>query len=125
MIDEAAKTNTSFKENNNLNKRRYLRSPILVTKVKAEQNGKVFFGYAKNVSKVGIFIQTVNPKDEGERFKLEFQLPGGGETITCTAEVVWKRSYHPSEEYEPGMGLRFIDISEEISAKIDKWANIQ
>lgn len=125
MIKESAKTKVNFKEDDNLNKRRYLRSPILVTKVKAEHNGKVFFGYAKNVSKVGIFIQTINPKDEGERFKLEFQLPDDDETIICVAEVVWKRSYHPSEEYEPGMGLKFIDLSEEISGKIDEWANIQ
>ncbi len=125
MVKDASKTQTNLKENDNLNKRRYLRAPILIKKVKAEQNGRVFFGYAKSISRAGIFIQTINPKDEGERFKLEFQLPNDDETITCMAEVIWKRSYHPLEEYEPGMGLKFIDISEEISAKLDKWANSQ
>ncbi len=90
-------------------KRKTLRYPILITKIKVEQNGKVFFGYAKNISKTGLFIQSINPKDEGERFKIEFNLPGDNETFTCMAEVIWKRDYLPNARYEPGMGLEFID----------------
>lgn len=101
--------------------RKELRVPLLITKVKAEQGGKFFFGYAKSISKTGLFIQSANPKDVGEKFRIEFALPKDMGTISCTAEVVWKRDYHPYDEFEPGMGLKFVDIEEEMAIKIDKW----
>lgn len=125
MIKEESKTELTPKEYKTSNKRRYLRVPLLVTKVKVDQEGKVFFGYAKNISRVGIFIQTINPKNEGERFKIEFQLPRKGGNISCMMEVVWKRSYQAHCEYEPGMGLKFIDLSEEMSDMLERWVNLQ
>lgn len=107
-----------------INKRKDLRVPILVTKVKGSDHGKAFFGYAKNLSRAGLFIQTINPKDEYEKFRIEFTLPGDDEAITCTAEVVWKRDFLPYAKYEPGMGLKFLDIDEEIAEKIDRWINL-
>ena len=106
-------------------KRKSLRVPILVTKIKAEHNGNVFFGYAKNISKAGLFIQSINPKGEGEHFKIEFSLPGEDKPITCMAEVVWKRGYMPNARYEPGMGLKFMDLSSELSEKLDHWCHLQ
>ena len=125
MINEESEITQNLNYDENPNKRSNLRIPLIVTKVKAGQGGKVFFGYAKNISRVGIFIQTINPKNEGERFKIEFQLPHNGGPISCMAEVIWKRNYHPYSEYEPGMGLKFIDLSEEMSDRLDRWVNLQ
>ena len=112
-----------FMEDNKLkpNKRKKLRVPLLITKVKVEQTGKFFFGYAKNISKTGMFIQSVNPKEVGERFRLEFKLPKDTRTISCTAEVRWKRGYRPWEDHEPGMGLEFIEIEKEMAKIINNW----
>ena len=107
------------------NGRKDLRIPILVTKVKVDQNGNVFFGYAKNISKTGLFIQSISPREEGERFKIEFDLPGGNETFSCMARVIWKRAYMPKAKYEPGMGLEFIDLREDLSKKLEAWCDSQ
>lgn len=104
-------------------KRRSLRVPIIVTRVKVDQDGKVFFGYAKNISKAGIFIQTINPKKVGERFNVEFTLPQQEEIISCTVEVIWKRDYPQSQKHEPGMGLKFLDLSPDQAALIEEWVS--
>ncbi len=106
------------------NKRKNLRTPLLVTKVKGEAKGNVFFGYAKNISRVGLFIQTVNPKKEKEQFSIEFTLPSTNDTILCAAEVVWKRDFMENAKYEPGMGLKFVDLESEQSEEIDRWVRM-
>ena len=105
------------------NKRKYLRVPILVTRVKGEEKegGQVFFGYAKDVSRAGLFVQTISPKNEKEQYRIEFTLPGSDEPIVCMAEVVWKRGYMPNAAYEPGMGLKFLDLDNDRASMIDRW----
>ena len=104
-------------------KRKSLRAPILITRVKVDQGGKVFFGYAKNISEAGIFIQTINPKNLGEKFSIEFSLSGLNEAFSCTVEVIWKRDFPQSEKHEPGMGLKFLDLSAEQARIIEDWVN--
>lgn len=104
-------------------RRRELRVYLRVLKMKLETSKDVFFGYAKNISAGGLFIPTVNPKNVGERFKLKFRLPNSDKDIIVTAEVVWNRTYSNSDEYEPGMGIRFVEISEEDAELIRKFVN--
>ena len=124
-IDNLEKGNNPVEEISAASKRKTLRTPILITKVKVDQDGKVFFGYAKNISKTGLFIQSINPKDEGERFKIEFGLPGDNETFRCMARVIWKRGYMPNARYEPGMGMEFIDMPGGLSDKLEAWCDLQ
>ncbi len=123
--DEPKEDDKPLEETPAASKRKTLRTPILITKVKVNQNGKVFFGYAKNISKTGLFIQSINPKDEGERFKIEFDLPDDNETFSCMARVIWKRGYMPKARYEPGMGLEFIDLARDLSDKLEAWCDFQ
>ena len=123
--EESEKDVKPLEEGPAASKRKNLRVPILITKVKVEQNGKVFFGYAKNISKSGLFIQSINPKDEGDHFKIEFNLPGDIETFICIARVIWKRGYLPKASYEPGMGLEFMDLSGELTEKLEDWCESQ
>jgi len=103
-------------------KRKSLRSPILVTKVKEESNGpKVFLGYAKNISRTGLFIQTINPKKQNEVLCIEFSLPGSEKSLTCAAEVIWKRDFSANSKYQPGMGIMFLDMPENNASTIEKW----
>ena len=99
-----------------------LRSPLIILKVKLEAKKRSFFGYAKNISRGGMFIGSVNPHDPGEQFRVELSLPAPIEQqVQCTAEVVWKRKFVPNGPYDPGMGLRFLDLPPDVGEAIDDW----
>ena len=104
------------------NKRHATRTPLIVEKIPVEDGQKTFFGYAKNVSRGGLFISTVKPREPGEKFTIEIVLPVNPKyTIRCLCEVVWKRHFQKKSSYEPGMGLRFLDLNNEDGDKIESW----
>ncbi len=92
-------------------KRKELRIPLRVLRVKAAMEGDVFFGYARNLSPTGMFIQTPNPKEPGQEVHVRFTLPPKDEEISCRAKIVWARNYLGKNKEEPGMGLTFVDLS--------------
>jgi hypothetical protein len=102
-------------------RRRYLPSPLLVLRSASPAHGRVFFGYARNVSRSGLYISTVNPRQPGSRFHLEVPIPPLGRCVSCVCEVVWKRDFSPACPYDPGMGMKFIDLDEDIARIIDGW----
>jgi len=102
--------------------RKNLRTPLIVLRTKLESKGNSFFGYAKNISRGGMFISSINPQEPGAKFKVEFPLPEPfNTTIKCSCEVVWKRHWEPRAKHEPGMGLKFLDLSGDYADKIDSW----
>lgn len=102
--------------------RRNLRSPLMVLRVRLDDGRKTFFGYAKNISRGGIFIATINPKEVGSRFQVEIPLPPPlCRTLQCFCEVVWIRDFSKGSLYEPGMGLRFLDLPAEMAERIEGW----
>lgn len=102
--------------------RKHLRSPLLVLRIKLDDGRKSFFGYAKNISRSGFFIASVNPREPGERFQVELVLPAPLlRVVQCTCEVVWKRHFSKNALHEPGMGLKFLDMPEETAEAIDRW----
>lgn len=105
-------------------RRKTLRKSILVLKVKGEGEKGVFFGYANVLGKGGMFITTVNPMEQGAEFDISFRLPGAGNDIKCRCRVAWRRQYNPAElNREPGMGIQFLDISEEMVSEIEGFLN--
>jgi len=102
--------------------RKNLRKPIIIQKVHINTTRTAFFGYTKNISKSGMFIATTNPIEPGEHLELEFTLPAPllG-TVRCHCEVVWKRPMGSHLPNEPGMGIKFLDLDEDISQRIDDW----
>ncbi len=106
--------------------RRNLRSPLIVLKVKLEEGTRAFFGYAKNISRSGMFITSVNPREPGSRFPVEIPLPDPiCQKVICSCEVVWRRQYDKKSSHEPGMGLKFLDMPEELAEAIDSWIRTQ
>jgi uncharacterized protein (TIGR02266 family) len=102
--------------------RRNLRAPLLIQKVKMDDGRRVFFGYAKNVSRSGLFIATTNPRAPGETFQVEIPLPAPiNRKVVCQCEVVWKREYARNVPMEPGMGLKFTDMPEDMAKEIENW----
>lgn len=102
-------------------RRTNLRGTILVTQVKMGDERRYFFGYAKNVSRSGIYIQTVSPKNIGDMFDIEFTIPKTDIFVKCTCEVIWSRPYSKSSNGEPGMGLNFVDLDPTVANKIEGW----
>ena len=67
-----------------------------------------------------MFIATVNPREIGEEFMIEFSLPDKT-PVRCKCRVVCRRDFVPRALHEPGMGIKFLDMAEEIGNKIDRW----
>lgn len=108
------------------NQRKSLRSPLLVLKVKVDDGRKFFFGYAKNISRSGMFIATANPREPGSLFQVDIPFPEPlKHTVRCTCEVVWQRQFKKKSPFEPGMGLKFIGMPEEDADSIDAWVKSQ
>ena len=101
-------------------RRKEIRRHLLVLRVCGE-NDNIFFGYAKNLSRGGIFIATVNPRTVGDEFTISFKLPDCGDKVVCTCRVTWVREYSPKTSLEPGMGICFIDLDQAIKTKIEEW----
>jgi uncharacterized protein (TIGR02266 family) len=104
------------------NQRRNLRVPLIVEKLPCGDGRKTFFGYARNISRSGLFIATVNPRAPGDQFDLQVSLPTtAGFTLRCRCEVVWRRLFEQGRKHDPGMGLRFLDLPEECAAALELW----
>lgn len=102
-------------------RRKNLRKQLLVLKIRGEDTKGVFFGYAKTISRGGMFISSVNPKKMGEEFEISFKLDDMGKEIKCRSVVVWIRQYDSLIKQEPGMGIKFVDIDDATREEIDEW----
>jgi uncharacterized protein (TIGR02266 family) len=99
-----------------------LRVPLIVEKLPCGDGRRTFFGYARNLSRGGVFISTVNPREPGEQFDLHLTLPpAAGLTLVCRCEVVWRRQLSQGRKHEPGMGLRFLNLSQETADALECW----
>ena len=113
-------------DNNLAHQRKSLRSPLIVLRVTLDDGQKSFFGYAKNISRSGFFIATVKPREPGEHFQVELVLPAPiGRSVRCSCQVVWKRLFSKVSPHEPGMGLRFLELPEDIADAIDRWVRAE
>ena len=108
------------------NKRRAVRAPLIVEKIPCGDGYKTLFGYAKNVSRGGLFISTVKPREPGEKFLIELTLPTKPPCkIRCQCQVVWKHLFKRKDQQEPGMGLRFLDLADSGGDRIEAWVEEQ
>lgn len=99
-----------------------LRIPLIVEKLPCGDGRRTFFGYARDISCGGLFIATVNPRGPGDQFDLQITLPPpSGAVLHCRCEVVWKRHFERGGKHEPGMGLRFLDLSADARAALESW----
>ncbi len=86
--------------------------------VTASSDHNFFMGFSENISEGGLFIATHRPKKVGELVDLEFTLPGVAQKVKAVGEVRWTRVYAESNDAPPGMGVRFVEMSEEDAAAI-------
>lgn len=97
------------------------RSPVIVREARCIAGMEVFFGYATDLSRSGLFIGTPKMRPPGAQIEIRFRLPGVEGEIACLAEVVWTRPFRKDDPLPPGFGLRFLGLSEEAAETIDAW----
>ena len=91
--------------------------PVIVQK-----STGVIEGVTLNISSTGVFIGCRRPLRLNEVFDMVITAPD--QDIGVKAEVVWSNKYGPDDDITPrGMGVRFLDISEENQRFIAKAVN--
>jgi type IV pilus assembly protein PilZ len=68
------------------------------------------FSYITNISEMGIFVRSDDPAPVGTELRLRFGL-GGEPELDLEGTVVWINPVKPSDNLNPGMGVRFKDLT--------------
>lgn len=85
--------------------------------------------FADNISRGGLFIDTLDPPELERSVALVLQLPDGGSPISAAALVVHRMTMEEAarDGQTPGCGVQFLDTSdgfhERIDAYLEKLAN--
>jgi len=97
----------------NKDKRTTKRIPVKL-QVDYEYEGNFLFENATNISEHGIFIETKEPKQPGTEVRLQFKLPDSEKKIEVMGEVIWVNPIMAGadKEYNPGMGIKFVNLKE-------------
>ena len=74
------------------------------------------FARTSNVSELGIFLVSDNPKPEGTILALEFRLPNSRRSMEVKGRVAWVDRGQGGNE--PGMGIQFVDLVPEVQQQI-------
>ncbi len=103
------------------NNRRNLRVPVRVEVHAGE--GVSTRGYAINVSRTGMGLQSSEPYKPGLRLQLRFRFSSTDEWIELDAEVIWCMR---DSDLSPGMiyyelGVRFVDLPPHAQALLESF----
>jgi len=101
-------------------RRNHQRMP-LETSVTWNSETNFYTGFTNDISEGGIFVSTYAVAARGAKMVLEFTLPDNKEKICVQAEVRWLREYNPDSDANPGMGLEFVNLSDEDRQRIDAF----
>jgi len=84
--------------------------------VEEQADNASYFQHSGNVSSGGLFLENSVPHPVGTRMRIRFTLPGESGEISTAAEIV-------KIEIAPvlGMHLKFIDISADAQARIERY----
>ncbi len=96
-----------------------LARPLTILKVDGLGGRHTLLGFAENLSRGGMMIGSISPKEVGSRHQIEFALPAPSDLVVrCSCRVAWARPYSAAGR-EPGMGLEFLDLPESAAEGID------
>lgn len=87
--------------------------------VDCETEDTFLYASIRNISEMGIFVQTTKPLTVGTRLKLRFSPSGVPASYVLEGTVQWVNVAHPLREtLNPGMGIRFVDLTPEDRERI-------
>jgi type IV pilus assembly protein PilZ len=80
--------------------------------VDCETEDTFLYASIGNISEMGIFVQTTDPLPVGTQLTLRFAPPSSVDPFVLRGTVQWVNAVRPlSDNPNPGMGVRFIDLS--------------
>jgi uncharacterized protein (TIGR02266 family) len=68
----------------------------------------------------GLFVRTAAPLAVGKRISLEMHVIGEPQPWSALGRVVWTRTKGEGDHRPPGMGVKLIDVEDEVTAAIDR-----
>lgn len=98
-------------------KRKFARTKV-DTKSEVHFDEGMTFSSSTDMSNGGLFISTPEPLSEGSEVSLSLQIPGE-ESVDIKGIVRWVRE-SDGEDSRSGMGIEFVDISENDLENIKK-----
>ncbi|OGP60615.1 MAG: hypothetical protein A2V67_14405 [Deltaproteobacteria bacterium RBG_13_61_14] len=125
--EEEAKTkleqyvrNLTKKHPDKINDRRKSHRVPLRLRVKFPNLQTLMEDYAKDISQGGIFIQSENPRQLGDRFIVTMVHPDTKQELELEGEVVRVARREPRDPGSvSGMGIRFVDLDEKAKKAIE------
>jgi type IV pilus assembly protein PilZ len=81
--------------------------------VDCETEDTFLYASIRNVSELGIFVQTREPLEVGTRVLLRFSAPGSDGAFALHGAVQWINPVRMVDNRNPGMGILFVDITPE------------
>ncbi len=87
--------------------------------VDCETEQTFLYASITNISEMGIFVATHEPLEVGTRLTLRFAMPGEQAPFILGGQVAWVNVIKLlSDNPNPGMGVRFVDLSSENRERI-------
>ena len=87
--------------------------------VDCETEQTFLYASITNISEMGIFVATHEPLEVGTRLTLRFAVPGHESPFILLGQVAWVNPIRLlSDNPNPGMGIRFVDLSPESRERI-------
>ncbi|MES1176756.1 MAG: TIGR02266 family protein [Myxococcales bacterium] len=87
--------------------------------VDCETEQTFLYASITNISEMGIFVATHEPLEVGTRLTLRFAMPGEQAPFILSGQVAWVNPIKLlSDNPNPGMGVRFVDLSSENRERI-------
>lgn len=80
-----------------------------------------YTGMIKDISSGGLFITTDEEHFVGDIIDLRFTFPSVSDPVDCQAKVQWVRDKYASGGMAPGVGVSFISLTKEVTAKINSY----
>lgn len=90
----------------------------LSVEVSLDSEHNFFAGLSENISEGGVFVATHKLRPIGDSVTIELALPGAERPLRAACEVRWVRLYNEESDAPPGLGLMFVDLSDEDAASI-------
>ena len=101
--------------------REYKRTPSgFLVRLKIQDRNTVHVEKCLNLSVAGLFIMMDDPPPRGMQVHLELDLRSGAQVVEVEAVVIWARPKMPDARFPSGIGIKFVNMSEETRAIIEK-----
>jgi uncharacterized protein (TIGR02266 family) len=90
------------------------------TEVRLSCGGTDVWGWSRNVSRGGMFVELETVPEPDTEFELEFTVPETSIVVQPTARVVWRR-LSGDQSQRSGMGLQFLKLDRDAERWLEQY----